>query len=753
MSKPPLQRDVSTPTPRRSALRVAIVLAAAVGALTFTTCAAAADDPEIVSMRVGFNGLYKLGCWTHAEVTLAGGDEPLAGRLQVTAEDADGIPADTVTPPTRMVGLEPGRQTTATVFYRPGKSSGPVTVRLLADDRVRATTTFRPSTQSGSASINYPLSATNELVVLAGPPAGVADLIRADRTGSELAATHAARVESVEQLPLEWYGYESVDAVVLTTTEPEFYRPLAQNRRRVEALLEWIERGGRLVLFCGAQAEELLGEDGPLARFVPGEFVGMAPLRETAPIESFIVTDDPLNRGRINIRVPQIENPQGQVLAYGGRNEQELPLVIRCRRGFGEVTFVAVDPDAPPLANWSARPAFLRRALGWRPRTAADDQAEAALLQGGGYDDLSNQLRGALDTKFTGVETASFGLVALLVIAYIAAIGPGDYFFVKRVLKRMELTWITFPATVVVTSLAAYWLANYYKGDQLRLNQVEIVDVDVAAGQARGVAWAHLFNPRVQRFDFRLQPKLAGDDVADAATLVSWLGLAGDELGGMQGQGAGGFALRGNYAFTPALDAMLRTPVPEWSTKTLTARWSGAAPAMIDASLAAVGDGLVEGEIANRSDVTWDDCILLHGRWAYRLSQLKPGATVTVDEDVRPTTVRMRLTAANAGDETAIGAADDGTVQFNPLEGDVTRLAKLMMFYDAISGSDYASVMHRYQKFVDLSDLLEGPQAILLVRAPAPGSQWIRNDEPLGSDQDRRWTFYRFIIPLEDAGG
>lgn len=722
---------------------------AAAATVAGSALAGAAEPPSIIALRPGFNGVYKLGCWTQAEVVLAGGDERLTGVLEVTAEDPDGVAAATISPPDRPVGVEPGRETVARVLYRPGRSGGAVTVRFLVDDDVAAVQTFRPAPDPHERQIAFPLAATNELIVLAGPAAGIPELVRIDRSGDERAATIPARLDSVDQLPLSWQGYEGVSTVVLTTSQPEFYRPLIPNGNRIAALLEWIERGGRLVLFCGGQAEELLAADGLLAPLVPGEFVGMAPLRETAPLENFIITDDPLNRGRIDIRVPQIENPTGRVLAYAGRTERELPLVIRSRRGFGEITFVAVDPDTPPLANWSARPAFLRRALGWRARTAADDQAETALAQGFGYEDLSNQLRGALDNRFAGVQSAPFGLVALLVFAYIAIIGPGDYFFVKRVLKRMELTWLTFPATVVLTSLAAYWLANYYKGDQLRLNQVEIVDVDVDAGRVRGTVWAHLFNPRVQRFDFRLQPRIAGADAPSSDSTVAWLGLAGDDLGGMQGEGSPAPRLRPSYAFGPQLEAMFGVPVPEWSTKSVTARWTAPALELIDAKLSLAGAESLTGRIENTSAVAWDDCVLLHGRWTYRLSQLPPGGVAEIDDSLRPTTVKTRLTAASAGDETTVAASDDGTVQFDPLGDDVSRLAKLMMFYEAVGGPAYAPTLNRYQQHVDMSGLLEGDQAILLVKAAAPGSAWIRDGELLRSDEDRNWTFYRFVIPVQ----
>jgi hypothetical protein len=46
--------------------------------------------------------------------------------------------------------------------------------------------------------------------------------------------------------------------------------------------------------------------------------------------------------------------------------------------------------------------------------------------------------------------------------------------------------------------------------------------------------------------------------------------------------------------------------------------------------------------------------------------------------------------------------------------------------------------------------LLQGDQAILFVRAEVPGSQWTDGETSLASNQDRRWVYYRFVIPLEE---
>jgi hypothetical protein len=524
------------------------------------------------------------------------------------------------------------------------------------------------------------------------------------------------------------------------------------------------------VIFAGTAAPELISPGAPLADLVPGKFDSLIPLRQSLPLETFSGATASLTRGQFNLPVPRLTDVRGRILAYAsetpGQNPEDLPLVVRARLGLGDVTFVAVDPDAPPIDKWPGRLGLLRHALDWPDDPPGSSQTNPYNQQQGS-EDLINRLRAALDQQFEGVKTAPFALVALLVIAYIALIGPGDYFFVKRVLKRMELTWITFPLIVLGVSLAAYWLAWWMKGDQLRVNQVEIVDVDVDSNTARGTVWTHFFSPRVERYDLTLQPHAGATPLSEPprpdpresfpqasrltphASLVAWLGKPGYGLGAMQGQRSQGSLFDRGYAFAPELDALRGMPVQEWSTKTLVARWTAETDPLVDANLEGLPDNLLAGEITNRTGLALEDCVLMHANWAWQLPSLDDGKSVQITEDLDPRTVKATLTGAVAGDSPDARTAEDGSVIFDPSTSDVPRVLKTMMFYEAIDGAAYAGVPNRYQSFIDLSRLLDGDQAILLARAAAPGSQWTTPDGPLASDQDRRWVYYRFVIPLK----
>src|SRR5205085_6149013 len=115
----------------------------------------------------------------------------------------------------------------------------------------------------------------------------------------------------------------------------------------------------------------------------------------------------------------------------------------------------------------------------------------------GAVEDLASQLQHNLE-NFPDVPVVSFGWVALFILIYIIIVGPLDYFFLKKVVKRLELTWITFPAVVIVISAVAYFAAYYLKGKDLRINKIDVVDVDLRGGNVYGNTWFTLFSPRIQ---------------------------------------------------------------------------------------------------------------------------------------------------------------------------------------------------------------------------------------------------------------
>jgi hypothetical protein len=702
--------------------------------------------PKIVGVRVGIADRYKAGLWTQVVVTLRGGSETLTGEVSVIVPDGDGVPGRASKP----CQVLPGQDSTVRLISRFGRVDGDLTAEFRVGRDLIADKRFETGMQADGDRFLPALESQNLVVLVGDSTLGMDEVGKLSGAEADFRPV-AARVDDIERLPIHWCGYEGVHAVVLSTSRPEIYRKLAANNARVQALDQWVRMGGRLVLCVGAQADEILAPNSPLGQFAPGRLKEMVSLHQTGALETYCgsrLAVSPPGGGKLSMRVPRLADVQGVVEAA----ESDLPLVVRTARGFGQVIFAAADLDQLPLGNWSDRPRLVAKLLDLPTDRAQEANGNAAMMHYG-YSDLAGQMRSALD-RFTGVRQAPFWLVAGLIVIYILLIGPGDYFFLRKVVRRMEWTWLTFPLIVAVVSLGAYVLAYWLKGDQLRVHQVDLVDVDAASGRVRGTAWMNVFSPRMEAFNLTVRPRqFDGQPAADARVWMAWLGLPGGAIGGMNSHASGPLLWTDEFRYAPDLDAMSKVPIQVWSTKSLTARWEATNDVCPAAELTEA-EQFLSGSITNTLPFPLRRCVLAHGRSAYELGTLQPGQSVFLG----PTTKRTELATLLTGRRAVFTEGDKSQQEVTAYDQSSTDLAyilRMMMFYEKAGGRRYTGLWNAYQGFVDLSTLLKTDRAILVAEGSATsgedrqGAELLRDGRPLGNSQDQHITLYRFVFPVK----
>ena len=727
---------------------ILFIIAFLVSLLAAPVFAESIQPPEIVGVRVGIGDRCKVGLWTPVEITILGGGEALTGTVAVTVPDGDGVPSRVLTPPNKPVQILPDRQTAVLLYVRFGRVISELKVDFTVDDRVVASKTMESSLGIDRDHFLEPLEAQPLIVAVGRTTMGIEDIPRLKEMDPEHRPV-VARLNDVGQLPTRWYGYEGVDALLFSTSQAELYRKLTPDSDRLEALDQWIHMGGRLVLCVGSQADETLAEDSALARFAPGRLEKTVSLRQTGALEIYCGGSAavPQTQGgdKFTLRSPKLVEIQGIVEA----READLPLVIRTPHGLGQIIFVAADLDLEPLSKWADRPLFLAKLLDLPAGRSGEPTGNAALTHYA-YTDLSGQLRSALD-RFSGVQVIPFSLVAMMIILYILLIGPGDYFFLRKIVRRMEWTWLTFPAIVLVISGATYILAYYLKGNQLRVNQADLVDVDAASGVVRGATWLNIFSPRMESFNLSLRPLPDGKEEVNAQSWLAWLGLQGSALGGMNPRGANPSPWPEHYSFAPDLSAMLGVPIQVWSTKSFTGRWRASGAAFPQAELSEEEQSLL-GSITNTLGFPLNNCVLAHDRWAYEIGSLAPGETAILDLNVKRSELKTLLT----GKKMIFG--EKFSQEITPYDQSSTEAAyilRIMMFYNAIDGKSYTNMDNGYQTSVDLSDLLKTGRAILVAEGPNQsqekfhGAALLCDGKSMTGPMDKHLTLYRFVFPVK----
>ena len=167
--------------------------------------------------------------------------------------------------------------------------------------------------------------------------------------------------------------------------------------------------------------------------------------------------------------------------------------------------------------------------------------------------------------------------MALFILFYIVLVGPLDYFILKKLFKRLEFTWITFPVSVIVVSVVVYFAAYGLKGEDLRINKIDLVEVDlVDSKQVYGSTWFSLFSPRVAGLHGRHR---AGEPTPGPRRRPprrhrgrSSRSLEAGDTTTLGRRSQALFRRPYEYADEEAA-ACSRVPVPVWSTRSFKASW------------------------------------------------------------------------------------------------------------------------------------------------------------------------------------
>jgi hypothetical protein len=727
------------PSPRYILFPLILAAMIAPGEKSSPAMAAESALISVERVEIGFGGKYKSGYWTPVWLTLRAGPQAVRGDLTLEATDGDNVPVIFAAEPPAEINLAAGGTAAILRYVKFGPIRAPLAVLLKRDDK----TIFR---QELNRLVPAALLSTRELVVTLGPLAGIEEAISGVKRAEELAYA-GGRVEDVARLPDRWWGYEGVRWLLVTTGKDDFYRQLSGEQ--FAALREWVLLGGHLILSCGERGEDVLAAGSPWREFVPVEGVSVAPLRQTIGLESFggatfAFGDDDAARPQMTV----LANPAGRVLldetgATGGR-----PLVVQSPVGLGQVTFIALDLNHSAIANWSGRGRLIANIL-QASQTHRDEQRseKRRSVTHLGYDDLVGQLRAALD-QFPGVTVVNFTTVSVLTILYLLILGPGDYLLLEWLKIPRAVTWVTFPLVAIAFCGIAWYLGGIAHGARLRINQVEVIDVDAERAIVRGTVWLHLYSPASARHDVSLgidAPLLSATEPPIGH--LTWQGLPGTALGGLASEQVSLSTVE-PYTVLPAsaTPSIANLPIQVASSKSLSGRWWGEVELASAPQLGLNEFGLLNGSFTNPFPVELHECVLAHHESLYRLGTVKGGAAVEL-ADFSPLNLEWRLT------ERTVIDSKDRSQQWQPASTDVPRILQMLMFHDVARGFSYTGLTHHYQPYIDFSEQIRSGRAVLAGYAHERVTTASLDGQSLADSYDasQSWTVFRLVLPVRSV--
>ena len=228
------------------------------------TSAFAFATVDVENVTFGFNDGYKTGKWAPVDITVRSQNEPFIGELVIEVRNFfSDARIQRYATPLKLGATE--RQSRRFYVYCP-KIATKLVILAVPIPREHATASRALTEISPPTPI-----ALKDYFVLALAPSG--DKLKQFLDKKEIGAdaqAHVRYLPNARALPAQWIGYDAVDILVI--------REVALTERNVTkaqqtALLDWVQRGGTLIVSGGSSFRYLRGSF--IEPFLPVQLIGV----------------------------------------------------------------------------------------------------------------------------------------------------------------------------------------------------------------------------------------------------------------------------------------------------------------------------------------------------------------------------------------------------------------------------------------------------------------------------------------------
>jgi len=748
------------------------------GALDRAVAGASTDvHVEITDVRVGHNGFFRVGRWSPVVVRITT-SEPAKLQLLVTATDPDGSPA---TLPGDVVTIDGAGEHDLRGMFRSGRIEGSLTVEVAeivgetSDDVTRGRILARRQLHASDddlSELKPGLTSNVPLVAVIGKPAGMGLKPGAEGNNSSTFSEPGAGVtgdvpffvamlDSPNDLADEPILFDSLDVVIIVGRYD-------LNEAKNAALREWVRCGGHLVVSVGNEIEGY--QKSPLSNWIPIRVTEQSRLRDLSGIESYVGKNagQIIKRGSRAATAVKMTPSDGTVIV----SEIDGPVLTRSSFGFGQVTFLALDLDRPPLSDWPATSLLVQKLISESMSPVAGASLGGRALTHSGITDLATQLRAAQE-QFPSVDRLSTWAVMALLATYLLVIGPVDYLLVHYILRRPQLTWVTFPVTVLIAVGLALWGAVATNGSQMRINQIDLVDVDGSSQMLRSKSWLTVYGSQTRRYRVDVRPTSIvqktdaasashATDVVGEPVRVTWNGIPEEGYGGMY-RPAGFEIARPSYTFARQATGINDLPISIWSTKNLEATWIERGPQIVESDLRATDAGQLTGTIKHHLIAPIEDWMVAFGKSVYHpmsveahpeRRKIMPGSSLAVSS--RAPGVQQRELAGyliglrRSYDENVKTSGDRILMEqdtYDPSAREPGDILRTLTFHSVAGGSEYTHLENNALRALEHSDLLRTNRAVLFGRISTATAAVSLNGE--SKSPDRHSAYVRIVLPVK----
>jgi len=518
-------------------------------------------------MFVGYDGVVPQGSWFPIAFELFNDGDPFVAELEVTANNFN-------SGQTRSMIIELPKGTTKR-FILPvynSASYNPTWTARLRNERGRTMMEVQSPQVRRLSEPDVPLAGA---ITRTAPTLPETKL----RTGQNPVIARLLP----DILPDNPIALEGLDAIYLSSERLELLKA-----PQVTALQAWLHAGGHLIVGV-EQINHFSGPGEWLRRLLPAEITGLNTNATHAALQTWMTSrerfdgrDDsrserlPSGQIRQNRRVTtpaatqvnyynpyanlkvdaKFEDAPLQAATLKLRDGQVLvgtetePLIVIARRGRGQITMLAFAPELEPFRSWKNAPHFWAKMTDY-PSEFLLENANAQPRYGGRSLDA---VFGAM-VDSDQVRKLPVSWLLLLLVVYLAVIGPLDQYWLKKINKQM-LTWITFPFYVAFFSALIYFIGYKLRAGESEWNELHVIDIIPHGDSAdlRGWTFGSIYSPVNAKYHVASEQPFAT--------------LRGESAGSGQDASKATVEQRGN-TFRGVLD------VPVWTSQLFVSDWWG----------------------------------------------------------------------------------------------------------------------------------------------------------------------------------
>ena len=483
-----------------------------------------------VGLFAGAPQMVRDGTWSFVEVGLRWrGDKPFAGELHVDQFDQDG---DVVTSVMEVALTPDGEWHTRQVYFVPHDIARNSAVHVkLFDDRGRLTKMLDERGTEVSDLASLPITElppeTCLIIDLSSDNLTLQHTfwLDSERAGkSDPQNARKVRRLSAEELPQRAQGLEAADAIIWDNADP---RKLSE--QQINALVGWVQSGGRLVITAGTRWQALA--ESRLADALPVTITGVSEVREAQEFTDLVQSDD------FSVELDKFYNKNGIARCQMTPRATGLPMPASCaneqiayRRfiGRGEIVFVGASlRELLPVPARLARvddeggigvslgpiegDPFLRACEVVIAKTflsLASDVPQNPNAYGRLGHDLFQGVRRSV--AYESLSGAFLVFAILFAMAYTIAAAGGTYWYLNRRSKK-HLCWVAFAVVGIVGSGIGTAMVWALRGVTTQLWQTTVVDAHAGVAAAEATSLFGVKTPDHTRLSLRL-PQGAGDN-------------------------------------------------------------------------------------------------------------------------------------------------------------------------------------------------------------------------------------------------